>query len=146
MRANVDLDAGARGPSWLDLAVGLIALGKFVQHIVMTAALYLNSGDIRLTVVVNPDLLMGVTAVVGVLFAIGLCAMLASRPGAANLLIALALLDIFDEFVAHGGRLPVVTVSWLVAIALLILALVDRRRLRAQIALGDRGPGRVALQ
>jgi hypothetical protein len=53
------------------------------------------------------------------------------RPWAINLIAALALFDIVGEFVAQGTIGIVITVSFLVAILVLILALTYCYRLQA---------------
>jgi hypothetical protein len=66
--------------------------------------------------------------VVTVLFALSLWGLITQQKWAVNLVIALALFDIIGEFVAQGTIIITITVSFLVATILLILALVYRRQ------------------
>ena len=101
---------------------------KTIQHIVVTVAFAFNWEDIRSTVVVNPKLLMIAGAIVAILFALSLWQMLRRAKGVINLVIALALFDIVGEFVAQGRMNITMTISFLVALLLLILALFERRQ------------------
>jgi hypothetical protein len=114
----------------------LIALvfEKIVQHIVVTLAFYFNWAGIASTVVVNPSLLMILGAVVAVLFALSLWGLLMQRTWAINLVTALALFDILGEFVAQGTLMITMTVSFLVATILLVLALWYRRQAKTGTA------------
>ncbi|MFN8444989.1 MAG: hypothetical protein U0175_29655 [Caldilineaceae bacterium] len=112
---------------WLRyLLLGLLA-EKIVQHLVVTLAFAFNWADIRATVVVNPKLLMISGAVVALLFAVSLWGMMRQTKGVINLVIALALFDIVGEFVVQGTMRITLTVSFLVAILLLVLALFERQ-------------------
>ncbi len=101
---------------------------KVTQHIFVTLAFYFDWGGIRSTVAVSPAFLMYAGAVLAILFALALWAAAASRAWAANLVIALALCDIIGEFVAQGTVFITVTVSFIVATALLLLVLLARRQ------------------
>lgn len=109
------------------LLLGLLA-EKIVQHLVVTLAFAFNWAEIRSTVVVNPNLLMILGAMVALLFAFSLWHMLRRAKGVINLVLALALFDIVGEFVAQGTIRIAMTVSFLVATLLLILALFERRQ------------------
>jgi hypothetical protein len=61
-----------------------------------------------------------------VLFSLSLWGIVTHRRWALNLVIVLAIFDIIGEFVAQGTLSIVVTVSFLVAILLLMLALLHR--------------------
>lgn len=54
--------------------------------------------------------------------------MIAEQKWVLNLIIALALFDIVGEFVAQGGISIVITLSFVVAVILLVLTLLYRRR------------------
>jgi hypothetical protein len=101
---------------------------KIIQHIFVTLAFYFNWGQIGSTVAVNPSILMILGAVVAVFFVISLWGLITQRKWAINLVIALALFDIFGEFVAQGTIMITINVSFLVATSLLILALVYHRQ------------------
>lgn len=118
------------------LRYALIAIicEKIVQHILVTIAFWRNPGDIRSTVAIAPDVLMVLGAVVALLFVLALWGIIRRRGWVPNLLIGLALFDIVGEFAAQGKIAIVVTVSFLVAILLLILAFLFRRPLRQHSA------------
>jgi hypothetical protein len=111
-----------------------LILEKIVQHIVVTLAFYFNWADITSTVVVNPSLLMILGAVVAVLFILSLWGMITRQTWAINLVIALALFDIVGEFVAQGTIIIAITVSFVVATILLVLALLYRRQAEKRTA------------
>jgi hypothetical protein len=101
---------------------------KIIQHIVVTIAFYFNWRDVGSTVAVNPSILMIIGAIVAVLFILSLWGMITQQKWVINLVIALALFDIIGEFIAQGKISIVITVSFLVATILLILALLYRRQ------------------
>jgi hypothetical protein len=88
--------------------------------------MFFNWGDIRSTVAVSPNVLIVLGAIVAVLFSLSLWGIATHRRWALNLVIVLAIFDIIGEFVAQGTLSIVVTVSFLVAILLLMLALLHR--------------------
>jgi len=108
----------------------LLIVEKIIQHIFVTLAFYFNWADIASTVVVSPAVLMVLGAVVAVLFMVSLWGMIKKRIWAINLVIALASFDLLGEFVAQGRIDILITVSFIVATLLLILALMYRRQLR----------------
>jgi hypothetical protein len=74
---------------------------------------------------------------VAILFMLSLWGLLTNKWWAINLLIGLALFDIFGEFIAQGRIDIAIPVSFVVAVVILILALVYRRQnLRKKISLG----------
>jgi hypothetical protein len=101
---------------------------KTIQHIVVTLAFANNWGDIRSQVAVNPDALMYSGAVVAALFAVCFWGMLVKKRWAINLALALALFDIIGEFVAQGTLAIDTTISFIVAVILLVLTLLLRRQ------------------
>jgi hypothetical protein len=120
--------AHSRRPSaWVRVAVIALVVEKIVQHIVVTAAFAFNWRDIAATVAVSPALLMVLGAGVAVAFAVSLWGLLTHRGWAVDLVIALALFDIVGEFVAQGRIAIQITVSFVVALALLGLGLLYRR-------------------
>ena len=60
--------------------------------------------------------------ITAILFMLGLWALLANKKWSINLVVALAIWDMLGEFMAQGRIDIVVTVSFLVAILLLVLA------------------------
>jgi hypothetical protein len=114
--------------SWRDYLLLVLLVEKIIQHIVVTIAFYFNWSDIASTVVISPSLLMMLGAVAAMAFGLSFWGMVTQRKWAIDLVILLALFDITGEFIAQG-RIPIVlTVSFVVAVILLILALLHRRR------------------
>lgn len=114
--------------SWVKYILIALIIEKIIQHIAVTIAFYFNWRDIGSTVAVNPSILMILGAIVAVLFILSLWGMITQQKWVINLVIALALFDIIGEFVAQGKISIVITVSFLVATILLILALLYRRQ------------------
>jgi hypothetical protein len=114
--------------AWVKYILIALVFEKIIQHIVVTIALYFNWAQIGSTVAVDPSILMILGAVVAVLFILSLWGMVTQQKWAINLVIALALFDIIGEFVAQGTIIITITVSFLVATILLILALLYRRQ------------------
>lgn len=108
----------------------LIVLEKIVQHFFVSVAFYFDVQGLQSTVVVDPQVLMITGLMVAVLFGLALWGLILNHPRAIDLIIALALFDIFGEFVAQGRVDVAITVSFIVAIALLAVALMFRRQIR----------------
>jgi Na+/melibiose symporter-like transporter len=125
-------------PDWLRIILMLLLVEKTVQHITVTLAFYYNWSDIRSDVVIEYHVLMISGAVVAVLFAITAWGIWRRRKWAPTLAIGLALFDIIGEFVAQGRIAILITVSFLVAIVLLIVAIHYRRSTRI-VSGGDYG-------
>lgn len=113
--------------AWVKYLIIALIFEKIIQHIMVTLAFSFNWRDIGSTVAVNPRILMILGAIVAVFFMISLWGMLSQQKWATGLVILLALFDILGEFVAQGTIGIVITVSFLVAVILLILALIHRR-------------------
>ena len=136
MKQYADQQATRSGKkTWARYILLVLIAEKIIQHVVVTIALGVDLGGIRSTVAVNPDLLMVTGAVVGALFALSLWGMLARRRWVVNLVIALALFDMVGEFVAQGRVDIVITVSFIVATLLFILALRYRRQEQRRVLL-----------
>lgn len=116
--------------SWHYYAILVLTVEKIIQHIVVTLAFYFNWADIASTVAVSPTLLMVAGAFVAILFILSLWGLLKKQTWAINLVVFLALFDIVGEFIAQGKIGIVITVSFLVASFLLVLALIYRRQTR----------------
>lgn len=114
--------------NWVYPLLILLLVEKIIQHIFVTLAFYFNWSDIAATVAVSPTILMILGAIVAVLFVISLWGMITKKTWTVNLVIALALFDIIGEFVAQGRIDISMTISFLVATLLLILAFTYRRR------------------
>lgn len=113
--------------AWVKYLIIALIFEKIIQHIMVTLAFSFNWMDIGSTVAVNPRILMILGAIVAVFFMISLWGMLSQQKWATGLVILLALFDILGEFMAQGTIGIVITVSFLVAVILLILALIYRR-------------------
>jgi hypothetical protein len=113
---------------WVRYPLIALIFEKIVQHITVTVAFYFNWANIAASVVLNPNLLMVLGAVVAVLFAIGCWGIISRQTWAIKLVIALAFFDILGEFAAQGTIAIAITVSFLVALILLILAFLYQRQ------------------
>ncbi len=113
---------------WVEAGLIALTIEKIVQHTLVSFAFYFNWGDIASSVAVDPALLMVSGALVAVLFALSLWGQLARKRWAVNLVILLAVFDLLGEFIAQGKISITITVSFLVALLLLGLALACRRR------------------
>jgi len=113
---------------WNEYVLRVLIAEKVIQHAVVTVALAADLRGIRSTVVVNPDVLMVSGALVGVLFAVSLWGRLTGRKWGLDLVIGLAAFDLVGEFVAQGRVFIIVTVSFVVAAILLVLAFRLRRQ------------------
>jgi hypothetical protein len=129
MDTNLDSRQTARRgtTAWLKYILIAVVFEKIIQHIVVTLALFFNWSGIRSTVAVSPSVLLVLGAIVAGLFSLSLWGIVTHRHWAINLVIALAMLDIAGEFIAQGTLNIVITVSFLVAALLLVLALLYRR-------------------
>jgi hypothetical protein len=106
----------------------LLIIEKFIQHILVTIAFYINFENIGSTVAVNPKILMILGAMVAGFYILSLWGIITQQKWAINLIIALALFDIIGEFAAQGKIGIMINVSFIVAIILLILSLIYRRQ------------------
>jgi hypothetical protein len=120
--------------AWARYLLLALVFEKIVQHIVVTLAFYSNWANIASTVAVNPSLLMFLGAVVAVFFVLSLWGMITRQTWAIKLVIALAVFDVVGEFVAQGTIIITITVSFLVATILLILALWYQRQIEKRTA------------
>ena len=114
--------------SWLRYILIILVSEKIIQHFLVTAALYFHWGNITSTVAVNPSILMIFGAVATILFIVSLWGLITQRKWAINLVMGLAVFDIIGEFVAQGTIIIAIPVSFVVAVALLILTLLFRRQ------------------
>lgn len=112
---------------WIRYALLALLLEKGVQHVAVTLALTFNWMDIASTVAVDPTTLAVLGSVVAVLFWISLWGMIVGRRWASALVVGLALFDFIGEFVAQGTLAITITVSFLVATMIVILAILYRR-------------------
>ena len=116
--------------NWVHTLLILLIVEKIIQHIFVSLAFYFNWSDIASTVVVSATVLLILGAFAAILFMLSLWGMIRKRPWVLNLVIFLASFDIIGEFVAQGRIGILITVSFLVAVLLLILALTYRHQSR----------------
>jgi hypothetical protein len=117
--------------TWNYYLLMVLIIEKIIQHIVVTLAFYFNWADIASTVKTSPTFLMIAGAFIAMLFLISLWGMIKKQVRTLNLLIFLALFDTVGEFVVQGRFDIVITVSFLIAIILLILTLIFRHNLES---------------
>ena len=123
MKSKTALSArAAMNANWTYYLLIVLVIEKIIQHGFVTLAFYFNWKDIASTVIVSPTALMLLGALVGLSFVVSLWGMVRKETWAIKLVIALAVFDIVGEFVAQGKFDIVITVSFLVAVVLLILA------------------------
>ena len=114
--------------NWIWYVLVILNIEKIIQHIFVTYAFWKDIDGIRSQVAVSPDLLMIAGAGIAILFTLSLWGLFTNKFWAINLLIGLALFDIIGEFIAQGRIDIAIPVSFVVAVVILILALVYRRR------------------
>jgi hypothetical protein len=119
---------GDSGPRWLRYTLILLLAEKVIQHIFVSLALWFDWLGIAATVVVSPTVLAVLGSIAAALFALALWGVLRRRKWAYGLTAGLAVVDIAGEFVAQGTLAITLNVSFLVAIALLMLVLAIWRR------------------
>jgi hypothetical protein len=128
--ARVGLSKVHRFGIWYLLII--LVLEKIIQHVVVTMAFLFNWDNINSQVAVSPSFLMVAGAVVAAFFGLSLWGLIIQRGWAIRLLSTLAIFDLVGEFVAQSRIDIVVTVSFAVAAALLILTLLYRRQQRLE--------------
>jgi hypothetical protein len=112
---------------WIRYILMALIVEKIVQHCFVTLAFFFDWGSIGATVAVSPKILMILGAIITVLFIASLWGMISRKRWATNLILALATVDIVGEFIAQGKFGIEINVSFMVATAMLILALFYRR-------------------
>lgn len=110
-------------------ALLLLALEKFVQHMVVTYGLVTDVSGVRSRVAADPRWLAGAGFVVGVLFLACAVGMLRARRWSAYGLLALALFDVAGEYVAQGTLAVQITLSFVVAWLIVLVVVAGRRAL-----------------
>jgi hypothetical protein len=108
----------------------LIALSveKFIQHMFVSYAFAVDLAGIRATVAVDYRLLLVSGFIVGLLFLINIPFLWRQVRGAFYLLFGLAMFDIVGEFIAQGTLFIDLMVSFLVALVILLVLFVNRKR------------------
>jgi hypothetical protein len=113
---------------WLLVLMVILVCEKIIQHVTVSLAFIFDWMGIRESVAVDYRILLVSGAIVAVLFGLDLWGLLTGRKWAIPLVIGLAIFDILGEFFAQGVGTIVITVSFLVAWTLLLLALIERSR------------------
>ena len=106
-----------------------LSIEKFIQHMFVSYALYVDLMAIRSTVVVDHRLLMVSGFIVGILFLVNIPFLLRRRRNSFRVLFFLALFDFIGEFIAQGTLAIDITVSYLVASIIILILIVERERL-----------------
>ena len=105
-----------------------LSLEKFIQHVVVTYAFYVNLGEIRSSVMVDHWVLMISGFFVGLLFLINIPFLLQRKRNSFTVLFLLALFDFIGEFIAQGTLIINITLSFLVASIILLILIIERKR------------------
>jgi hypothetical protein len=106
----------------------ILSFEKFIQHMLVTYAFFVDLRGIRDSVVVDYRFLMISGLVVGLFFLINIPFLYQRRRFSFFLLFTLALFDFIGEFVAQGTLSIAITVSFIVASAILIILILLRKR------------------
>ena len=109
-----------------------LSLEKFIQHVVVTYAFYVDLGEIRNTVMVDHRFLMISGFIVGILFLINIPFLLQRKRSSFSILFFLALFDFIGEFIAQGTLTINITLSFLVASIILLILIIERKRFVGQ--------------
>ncbi len=105
-----------------------LSFEKFIQHMVVTYAFYVDMGEIRSTVMVDHRLLMISGFIVGILFLVNIPFLLQRKRSSFTVLFFLAIFDFIGEFIAQGTLAIDITVSFLVATIILLILIIERKR------------------
>jgi hypothetical protein len=144
-RTYMRMGSSARKPDGMSLPLGetclrikpslplvvllILSFEKFVQHVVVTYAFWRNASGIREWVVVDYRILMISGFIVGILFLINISFLIQRIGSSFAALFFLALFDCVGEFIAQGTLAIEITVSFLVASAILLILVFCRKRL-----------------
>ncbi len=113
---------------WLILLI-ILSFEKFVQHMFVTYAFYVDLDKIRGKVVIDHNLLMISGFIVGILFLINIPFLYQGKRFSIILLFFLALFDFIGEFVAQGTLAIEIMVSFIVATIILLIIIFKRKEL-----------------
>jgi uncharacterized membrane protein (UPF0136 family) len=112
----------------------VLALEKLAQHMFVTYAFISNLGGIRGDVSLDYRIFMISGFLVGILFLVAFIMMVRHNPVSLRLLFYLSLFDLIGEFVAQGRVFITITVSLLIATAIIVIVYVRRKRLIAYMS------------
>lgn len=110
------------------LVLIVLSLEKFIQHMFVTYAFAVDLAGIRTTVVVDHRVLLVSGFIVGLLFLINIPFLWRRMRWSFYLLFGLAMFDILGEFIAQGTLFIDMMVSFIVALALVLILLAYRKR------------------
>ena len=113
---------------WLILLI-ILSFEKFIQHMFVTYAFYVDLDEIRSKVVIDHNLLMISGFIVGILFLINIPFLYRGKRFSIILLFFLAIFDFIGEFVAQGTLAIEIMVSFIVATIILLIILFKRKDL-----------------
>ena len=111
----------------------ILSAEKFIQHSLVTYAFFVDLGSIRSSVAVDYRFLMISGFIVALLFLINIPFLYQRKRFSFFLLAGLALFDFIGEFVAQGTLIIDITVSFIVAIGILLILILSRKRLMPEI-------------
>jgi hypothetical protein len=111
---------------WIRVVLFLLVIEKVIQHLAVTVALIFDLGGIRASLALDYRFFLVAGAFEALLFACGGWGVLRKQSWARWLLLILALMDFFGEFVAQGTLMITINVSILVAVLLLVFCLLYR--------------------
>jgi len=114
--------------NFLLFILALLSFEKFIQHVVVTYALYVDMGEILSTVMVDHRFLMISGFIVGILFLVNIPFLLQRKRNSFTVLFFLAIFDFIGEFIAQGTLAIDITVSFLVATIILLILVIERKR------------------
>ena len=106
----------------------VLSVEKFIQHMFVSYAFAVDLAGIRATVVVDHRLLLVSGFIVGWLFLINIPFLWQRKLVSFYLLFGLAMFDIVGEFVAQGTLFIDMMVSFLVALAIVLILIAYRKR------------------
>ena len=114
-------------PSWPIIVLVILSLEKFIQHVFVSYAFYIDLDGIRETVVVDYRWLIVSGLIVGILFLVNIPFLYQRKRFSYYLLLFLALFDIIGEFLAQGTFAIDVVLSFLVALLILFILILYRQ-------------------
>ncbi len=106
----------------------VLSVEKFIQHMFVSYAFAVDLAGIRATVAVDYRLLLVSGFIVGWLFLINIPFLWRQVRGSFYLLFALALFDIVGEFIAQGTLFIDMMLSFMFALAIVLILLAYRKR------------------
>jgi hypothetical protein len=111
---------------WLRLLLLLLLCEKVIQHGAVTIAFALDLAHLRARVAVDYRVFLFAGAALTILYAVCVWGLLRRKRWLSGAVAILALVDIVGEFFAQGTVLIVLNISFLVALALLVLTALYR--------------------